>query len=143
MTRRFFASLAVLAFIVLIPLTAFAEGIAVISGSSFPKDSLSASDVKDIYLGKTALISGVKVKPLDQKAGLKSDFLQKAVGMSEDDYKGYWIKRVFREGGNPPAVKTAADDIVSAVKDEAGSIGYISESEAKSKGGIKVLLVLK
>ncbi len=143
MTRRFLAAFVLLASIVLMPLAAFAEGIAIVSGSAFPKDSLSASDVKDIYLGKTSLIGGVKVKPLDLKAGVKSDFLQKAVGMSEDDYKGYWIKRVFREGGNPPAVKASSDDVVSAVKDEAGALGYVSESDARSKAGIKVLLVLK
>jgi ABC-type phosphate transport system substrate-binding protein len=118
-------------------------GIAVIGGSSFPKDALSIGEVKEIYTGKMEIVGGTRLKPLDQKSSVKSDFVEKAVGMSEDDYKSYWIKRVFREGGSPPAVKASSDDVISAVKEDKGAVGYVSEDEAKGKSGIRVLLVIK
>lgn len=126
-----------------IPVVTSAAEVAVISGASFPKDALTSSEVKDIYLGKAEMLDGKRLKPVDLKGAGKKDFLEKVVGLSEDEYKSYWIKRVFREGGSPPAVKNAADDVISAVKEENGMIGYVSADEAKGKGGIKVLLTTK
>ena len=126
-----------------IPVVTSATEVAVITGASFPKDTMTSSEVKDIYLGKAEMLDGKRLKPVDLKGAAKKDFLEKVVGLSEDEYKSYWIKRVFREGGSPPAVKNAADDVISAVKEENGMIGYISADEAKGKGGIKVLLTIK
>lgn len=131
-------------FIVLVTAAAsHAGGISIIANGSFNKASLTPLQIKDIYLGKLEIMDGVKIKPIDQKeATIKNDFLHKALDMSADDYKGYWVKRVFREGGVPPAAKDSPEDVIKAVKDGKGSIGYVRDEDIKSKEGIKVLLTI-
>lgn len=131
-------------FIVLVTAAAsHAGGISIIANNSFSKTSLTMPQVKDIYLGKMEVIDGVRIQPIDQKEeNTKKVFLKKALDMSAEDYKGYWIKRVFREGGLPPAAKGSPEDVIKAVKDGKGSIGYVRDEDIKSKEGIKVLLTI-
>lgn len=127
------------AFFLPLPAAAYADEIAIISNSAFPRSSLTTAQVKDIYLGKIEILDGVKIKPIDQKSALKKDFLSKILQLNDENYKSHWIKRVFREGGAPPAVKVSTDDVLSAVNEDKCAIGYISADEAKGKSGIKVL----
>ncbi len=119
-----------------------AADIAIISGDDFPKNSLTAGQVKDLYLGNVEMIEGTKIFPLDQKDTdpIKKDFLKTVVGMSPDEYKSHWMKRVFRDGDAPPAVKNAAEEVTRGVREKKGTVGYIRKDEVKGKEGIKVLL---
>lgn len=138
-------TLAALAIVLLTASGAWAQGIAVIANSSFPKDSLTAEQVKDIYLGKTGLIEGTKVQPVDQKDSdsIKRDFLKKVVDTSADEYKVYWMKRAFREGGSPPGVKNSSEDVINSVREGKGSIGYVWDDEARGKNGVKVIFTVQ
>jgi ABC-type phosphate transport system substrate-binding protein len=122
---------------------ALAEEIAVIANSAFPKDALTATQIKDIYLGKVEIIGSERVKPIDQKDThpLKKAFVGKILDMTIEDYKGYWMKRVFRDGGAPPAVKPSTEETISAVRDDKGAIGYVYAEEAKGKPGVRVVHV--
>ena len=131
-------------FIVLVTAAAsHAGGISIIANSSFNKNSLTMPQVKDIYLGKMEVVDGVRIQPIDQKEEtIKQDFLKKTLDMSPDDYKSYWVRRVFREGGTPPSAKGSPEDVIKAVRDGKGSIGYVRDEDIKSKEGIKVLLTI-
>lgn len=121
---------------------AHAGAIAVIANNSFSKSALTASQVKDIYLGKMEIVEGTKIQPIDHKdsEAIKKDFLGKTLNFSVSDYKGYWVKKVFKDGGSPPSVKGSADDVIKAVKEDKGSIGYVWEEDAKNIAGVKILL---
>lgn len=139
---RIFSSLFL---ILLLATAAHAGGISVIANNSFSKSALSASQVKDIYLGKTEVMDGVRLSPLDRKdsEAVKGDFLKKTLGMTGDEYKSYWVKRVFKDGGAPPSVKASSDDAIKAVKENKGAIAYVPEEDLKSKEGLKVLITIK
>lgn len=120
-----------------------ARGISIIANNSFSKNSLTIPQLKDVYLGKTEVVDGVRIQPIDQKEEtIKQDFLKKIMDMSADDYRSYWIRRVFREGGTPPSSKGSPEDVIKAVKDGKGSIGYVRDDDIKSKEGIKVLMTI-
>jgi len=121
-----------------------AADIAIIAGGDFPKGSLTSAEVKDIFLGNMEMIEGTKVFPLDQKDSeeIKKEFMKRIIEMSVIWYNRYWTKRVFREGGSPPAVKGTQDEVIRAVKEKKGTVGYIWKDEAKGKDGIKILLTI-
>ena len=121
-----------------------AADIAIIAGDDFPKGSLTSAEVKDIFLGNMKMIEGTKVFPLDQKDSeeIKKEFMKRIIEMSVIWYNRYWTKRVFREGGTPPAVKGTQDEVIRGVKEKKGTVGYIWKDEAKGKDGIKILLTL-
>lgn len=138
-------TIAALAIVLLAASASWAKGIAVVANSAFPKDSLTAAQVKDIYLGKTGLLEGTKIQPIDQKDAdsIKGDFLKKVLETTADEYKVYWMKRAFREGGTPPGVKNSSDDVINTVRDGKGSIGYVWEDETKGRSGVKVILTIE
>lgn len=119
----------------------YAGDIVIIAGDDFPKKSLTVSQLKDIYMGNVQMLEGTRIMPLDQKDSdpIKKEFLKNVLGMSLDEYKGYWIKKVFREGGVPPTtVKNAPGEVIAGVKEKKGSIGYVYKEEGKD--GVKILL---
>lgn len=87
--------------------------------------SLSASEVKEVYLGDKQLAGSVKLVPVDN-AGAQAQFLEKAIKMDAGKYSSFWTKKTFRDGINPPAVKGSDAEVVSFVKATAGAVGYVT-----------------
>jgi len=119
--------------------------IAVISGKSFPSDALTLEEVKEIYRGERQLIRGVRIKPIDQRdtQPIRGNFLNKVMNFSGDEYVTYWNNRLFREGGIPPMPKNNSADVISAVQDTDGAIGYVWLDETTAaKSDLKILITI-
>jgi len=119
--------------------------LAVIAGKSFPVDALILDDVKEIYRGEKQIISGVRLKPIDQRDSqpIRTEFLDKVLHLSGDEYVTYWNNRLFREGGIPPIPKNNSGDVITTVKETDGAIGYVWLDETTSeKANLKILLTI-
>ena len=117
------------------------DRIAIIANHSFPKDSLTSSQIKEIYLGKIEIIDNIRIQSLDQKdsSPIKKDFLEKFIDFSIGNYKLYWIKKVFKEGGTPPTIKDSSEEIIKTIKEQKNYIGYVWEEEIKNIKDVKIL----
>ena len=91
-------------------------------------------DVRDIFLGEKQIVGGNKVVPMDN-ASLQKDFLDKVVKMDSSKYSSIWTKKGFRDGLNPPPVKSSDAEVIAAVKATPGAVGYVSNAPA----GVKVV----
>ena len=69
---------------------------------------------------------------------IKKRFIEKVMGSSVDAYKAYWIKKFFQEGITPPTAKTSSSDLIQAITQTNGGIGYVWSDDVK--GDVKVLL---
>ncbi|HET6465800.1 MAG TPA: hypothetical protein VFH55_09355 [Nitrospiria bacterium] len=119
--------------------------IAVISGKSFPADAMTLEEIREIYRGEKQLIGGQRLKPIDQRdtQAIRIQFLNKVLNFSGDEYVTYWNNRLFREGGIPPIPKNNSADVISAVQDTDGAIGYVWLSDTTdSKANLKILLTI-
>lgn len=131
----------ILGITMLLGTTAWAEDFAVVVGDQSPLakkvagGALSAGELKDIFLGQTKMVGGVRLKPLNAKdANDASAFLQEVCQMSVSAYSAAWMKKVFSEGGTPPQVMDSSSDVVKMVKQEAGAVGYVPVSVAEGAG---------
>jgi len=125
-------------------LSVFAGEIVIIANRDYPGDSISLLQLKDIYLGEVTMIKDVRIKPVEQKDELiRRKFIERVTGLSVSGYKAYWIKKFFQEGTVPPLIKSSAREVIEAVKQNRGGIGYIWADEAKNLEGIKILLRIK
>ncbi|MFM9967709.1 MAG: hypothetical protein ACKVQK_04795 [Burkholderiales bacterium] len=108
----------------LLPLFAQAQGteIYVIAHASTP---LSATDIREIYLGDKQFAGAAKLTPLDN-ASLQNGFLSKALKLTPEKYEKLWTKKSFRDALNPPAMRNSDKEIIDAVLRSPGSVGYIS-----------------
>ena len=96
--------------------------------------TLTADEIKDVYLGEKQIAGGTKLVPLDN-ASLQKDFLEKVVKLDAAKYGSVWTKKGFRDGLTAPAVKNSDAEVIAVVKATAGAVGYVSAAPA----GVKVI----
>ena len=110
---------------------AFAADVYVIANSGL---ELSADDIRDAFLGEKQVAGSAKIVPMDN-AGAQKIFLEKVIKLDAAKYGAIWTKKGFRDGLNPPPVKSGDAEVVAAVKSTPGAIGYVSSAPA----GVKVV----
>lgn len=119
------------------------ERIAVIVHPSTVLTSLTAADVRAIYLGERQFIGNDHVKVLHLPEGRwKTAFLHQVVGKGPKEYKLYWVQRVFQEGTDLPKVLTGPDAVIAEVAAQMSTIGYVPERVAQDARSVKVLFVV-
>jgi hypothetical protein len=122
---------AALAAIVIVGLTAYAGRAAagdiyVVCNSGV---SLQAGDVRDVFLGEKGFAGSVKLVPADNSAA-QAAFLEKVLKLDATKYSGIWTKKSFRDGANPPPVKSSDAEAVAFVKATPGACSYTSSEPA-------------
>ena len=106
----------------------FAADVYVIAHSAV---NTATDEVRDIFLGEKQIAGGTKVIPMDNSA-LQKEFLDKVIKLDATKYSS---KKGFRDGLNPPPVKSGDAEVIAAVKATPGAIGYVSSAPA----GVKVI----
>jgi ABC-type phosphate transport system substrate-binding protein len=89
-----------------------------------PALTIAADDIKLIYTGDKELAGATKIKPLDNHAAA-GEFLSKVLLLTAGRYESLWIKKSFRDGLIPPAVKATDDEVIAYVQSTPGAIGYV------------------
>jgi ABC-type phosphate transport system substrate-binding protein len=105
---------------------ATAAEVVIISNSGM---SVSADEVRDIFLGEKQFTGSTKLDVIDN-AALQGEFLSKVMHMDAAKYHSIWTKKSFRDGLTPPAVKTSDAEVIEYVKRTPGAIGYVSTKPA-------------
>jgi len=91
-----------------------------------PGVTLSADEVRDVFVGDKQSAGGVKLVPLDN-AAVQADFLAKVLKVDANKYASIWAKKGFREGINPPAVRSSDLEVAAMIKSTPGAVGYVSK----------------
>lgn len=128
-----------------LPVPAFADDIAVVVNGSYPVANTTLQVIKQIYMGDKKYEGSLLLKLIDQQGSslIRRKFTEKVFSSTVEEFRGYWLKRLFQEGALPPTVKANSQEVIDTVIQENGSIGYIWAEEAKGKSGIKVILTIK
>lgn len=109
------------------------ESLVFITSKEQVTTSLSAAEVRNIYLGRTTRWQNghritVIVRPATTAAG--RTFLQQVVRMSEIDFSQNWLGVVFRgEASAPPRVVAPSDAVRKLVAGNADAIAFVLSSE--------------
>jgi hypothetical protein len=112
--------------------SAAADGPVVITHSAV---TLSADDVRDVFLGEKQIAGRVKLVPVDNAAA-QAAFLVQVMKLDAAKYATTWTKKSFRDGLNPPAVKATDAEVTDFVKRTPGAVGYVSAAPA---GGVNIV----
>jgi len=107
---------------------AFAQGVKVIANSSVQATSISASDLKSVYLEeKSSLTGSGHVEPVLAKGGPAHEaFLKHVLGRSDSDLQMYYRSLVFTGRGSMPKTLDSDEAVVAYVAKTRGAIGYVS-----------------
>jgi len=117
-----------------------AGDVKVIANASVKADTISAADLKRVFLEEKSSLDGSHVEPLLEKEGRAHEaFLQEYLGMSEDDLQSYYQTLLFTGRGFMPKVLGSDAEVVAYVARTQGAIGYVSS--AASAEGVKTLAI--
>ena len=94
---------------------------------SNPGITISAGEVKDIFLGEKQFAGGTKLVVIDN-AATQEAFLSKFMQIDTAKYNNIWTKKSFRDGLTPPAVKSGDAEVTEYVKRTPGAVGYVSNT---------------
>lgn len=101
--------------------------VAVVSAKS-TVTTLSAAQLADIFLGKTARFpDGTPAVPIDlaDDSPMRERFYARYTGKSPAQLKAHWAKIIFTGRGQPPRQVTGSAEAKKAVADDPQAIGYI------------------
>lgn len=96
--------------------------------------ALAEDEVRDVFIGDKQVAGGTKLVPMDN-ASLQKDFVEKVLKIDGPKYASIWTKKGFRDGINPPPVKSGDAEVIAAVKATPGAVGYVSSAPA----GVKLI----
>jgi len=118
--------------------------VVVIVSADAPVATLSAAQVSDIFLGKSASFpNGAMAVPIDQADGsaVRQEFYAKATGKSPQLLKAYWSKLIFTGQGEPPREATGSAAIKKLVAKNPNFIGYVDKNAVDAS--VKTVLILR
>jgi ABC-type phosphate transport system substrate-binding protein len=90
-----------------------------------PSVSLSAHEIRDVFLGEKQLAGGLRLVPVDN-SGIQSEFLSKVLQTDARKYTARWTKKSLREGLAAPALMGSDAEVTAFVKSTPGAVGYVT-----------------
>jgi len=122
-------------------MNAFGADFKVIANGSMATNSVSADDLKAVFLQeKSSLSDGSRVVPVLAKGGPAHEtFVKQYLGKTEDALMTYYRSLVFTGKGLMPKTLASDAEVLTYVAKTKGAIGYISSSSGTE--GVKVLEV--
>jgi hypothetical protein len=122
-TSLFLMAVAVLA---MVPLAARAADMKVIANPSVSAGSVSADDLKDVFLENKDSLGGSHVDPVLEKGGPAHEAFLKVMGKSDAALQTYYRSLVFSGKGSMPKALASDAEVAAWVAKNKGAIGYVS-----------------
>ena len=92
--------------------------------------SISAADIRDVFLGDKQFAGSVKLTPVDNIAA-QAMFLERVLKMGAAKYSIAWTKKSFRDGINPPPLEGSDAETLAYVRRTSGACSYVTLADAK------------
>jgi hypothetical protein len=86
---------------------------------------LRPTEIRDTFVGEKGFVGTVKLAPADNSVALAM-FLDRVLKVDATKYAGIWTKKSFRDGVNPPPVKSNDAEALAYVKQTQGGCSYVA-----------------
>lgn len=115
--------------------------IVVVVNERVPVTHLSRDEVRAIFLGQRQYWDGIRAVPVTypDAAPIMQVFLGKVIGMGLNEYRSYWIKRIFREGDAPPVRVNSPVDALQTINANPGGIGFVRAEQLGDLHGLRAV----
>jgi len=102
-------------------------------------EQISQEQIRKRWLSMTTRIDRQRVDIIDfdENSPLRTQFYSQIIGVSDNQLKAYWAKKVFRGEGLPPEMKSSSAEILQWVNKQPNRIGYLYKKDINN--GVKIL----
>lgn len=102
--------------------------IVVIANKNVP--NIDARTIGKVFTGKIMSMNSITLIPVHlNNDSVKTRFLQKFVGMNEEEYIAYWTVRQYIGKGVSPKEFSTTSAVILYVKQTPGAIGYVHDTD--------------
>lgn len=116
----------------------FGQDVVMIAHKDIGIESISAKEIKYVFLGKLNKINDKKIIPITLKKGpVHENFLDEYIKKNSRQFSTFWKKKLFTGKGKPPKSFKTEEELIKYVASTPGAIGYVS-AEAKIEDVIKL-----
>jgi len=121
-----------------------ADEIVVVVNPKVGAETMTADQVRAIFLGEKEYWNGTRVYPVTFPEGSRvmQEFLRLGLGMTINEYRSWWIKRIFRRADVPPQSVSTPEEAVEVIRAHAGGIGFLSAGDMAEADGLRPVLRL-
>lgn len=117
--------------------------IVVVTNQDNPVDSLSAKEVRKVFLGRLHLYPGTEHEPLaidqPQSSDAYREFYDVVVGISQPKLKRYRAYYLFSGKGKVPYMAESQAAVIDSIQRSTFAIGYLVQPEEETLSKVKVL----
>lgn len=113
-----------------------AADVTVIVSSEVPVESMSTTQVQNIFLGRSSYFPGqIRAIPVDQAEGSETQevFYRDIMEQSAAQMKAHWSKILFTGRGRPPRRVANDEEMKQLIAENPGMIGYIGKTNLDSR----------
>jgi hypothetical protein len=89
--------------------------------------TLQSAELRDVFIGEKSFAGSVKLAPADNGSA-QASFLEKVLKLDFGKYASIWTKKSFRDGANPPPVKSSDAEAIAYVKQTPGGCSYVTSA---------------
>ncbi len=117
--------------------------VAVVAHKSVPVDSVSKSELLDLYTGETSIWRDgepVVIFDLKEKGKTRKTFYE-FLGMASSRIKLIWFKRMLLGEADPPESLKSEQELLQKISTTQGAIGFLDRS--KADGTVKILMTIQ
>ena len=121
------------------------DTLVLIASSSSPIESVTAIELRKLYLGFiVTTVDGLQIRPLNNAgdAQIHRIFLQDVMGMSARSYDRRLLTLTLQSGRPRPSVHENVDEIINLVSNDDLAISFVWKKDIDSRSDIKILRVL-
>jgi hypothetical protein len=87
--------------------------------------ALRPAEIRDTFVGEKGFVGTLTLAPADNSAA-QAAFLEKVLKVDASKYASIWTKKSFRDGVNPPPVKSSDAEALAYVKQTKGGCSYVA-----------------
>ena len=113
----------------------------IIANKSVPFDTISYSELKDLYLGRNRKVRGEYILPaMYADCECFRTFLKDVLGLNKREFNVIWKKAIFTGRGKPPKIFRSINEIANYVMMTRNTIGIVDKEHLSED--VKILKVL-
>jgi len=87
--------------------------------------TLRPSEIRDTFVGEKGFVGSLTLAPADNSAA-QATFLERVLKVDASKYASIWTKKAFRDGVNPPPMKSNDAEALAYVKQTRGGCSYVA-----------------
>lgn len=109
----------------------------VVTASDSPIQRLSRAQLTEVFSGRTRIVNGVAIVPIEYAQAERERFYQQLLGRTSSQMRATWARLMFTGEGQPPREYDSASEALARLQASPELITYIDSSQLEP--GLRVI----